>query len=181
MLIAFSIYQISSHGLASPGVAPGSRLRFFSAPLAASNLNGDANLRPPCSLAQHDPRALNVCLVVRRRALVLAFFSPGSRACQQQVDALQAVASQFRSQRVQFAAVAVRAGQVETAALVRSHHWSIPVAYDRDGAVAGIYDVEICPLVELARPGGVVAERLIGDRWRTPAALIPRVRALLQG
>jgi peroxiredoxin len=181
LVIAFSIYQISSHGLATPGVPPGSRLHYFAAPLAASNLVGDANLAPPCTPGRHDLRALNVCLLARRGPLVLAFFSPSSKGCAQQVDALQSVAKQLGTSQVRFAAVAVRSGRTATAALVRRHHWSIPVAYDQDGAVAGLYDVEICPLVELARAGGIVADRLIGNHWRSPSALAARVQALLLG
>jgi hypothetical protein len=64
---------------------------------------------------------------------------------------------------------------------VRSHHWTIPVAYDRDGAVGGLYDVEICPLLELTHPGGTVGERLIGNRWLDQRALAARVHALLTG
>jgi hypothetical protein len=33
-------------------------------------------------------------------------------------------------------------------------------------------------MVEMARRGGVVADRLIGDRWQTVRSLAPRVRAL---
>ena len=181
LVAAFSVYQVTSHGLASPGIAPGHRLRYFAAPLAASNLNGDANLSPPCTAARHDPRALNVCLLVQRTPLVLAFFSTSSGSCQRQVDTLQSVSRRFPARQVRFAAVAVRAGHAQTKALVRSHRWTIPVAYDRDGAVGGLYDVEICPLLELARPGGVVGDRLIGNRWLKPAALSRRVRALVRG
>jgi len=178
LLIAFSVYQLTSHGLATPGIPAGKRLSFFAAPLAASNLNGDANLSPPCTGARHDPRALNLCLVVQRSALVLALFSPSSAECVQQVDALQSLSRRFPAGRVKFAAVAIHTGHTQAAALVRSHRWTIPVAYDRDGAVGGLYDVELCPLLELARPGGVVATRLIGNRWVTPQALAPQIRGL---
>jgi peroxiredoxin len=181
LVIAFSIYQLSSHGLATAGVPAGDRLKDFAAPLAISNLNGDANLTPPCTEAHHDPGALNLCLLVRRAPVVLAFFSTSSKGCVQEVDALQRVASELPAGRVQFAAVAIRASHRGTAALVRSRHWTIPVAYDRDGAVGSLYDVEICPLVELARTGGIVADRLIGNHWSSPSALAARVRSLLRG
>jgi peroxiredoxin len=162
-------------------VPPGDRLKEFAVPLAASSLNGDANLAPPCTEAHHYPRALNLCLLVHRGPVVLAFFSTSSKGCVQQVDAMQRVAAELPPGRVQFAAVAIRAGHRGTAALVRAHHWTIPVAYDRDGAVGSLYDVEICPLVELARTGGVVADRLIGNHWHSPSALAARVRSLLSG
>jgi hypothetical protein len=53
------------------------------------------------------------------------------------------------------------------------------VAYDRDGAVGQSYGVQACPLLELVRRRGVVAQRLIGKRWSTPSALAAQVRRLL--
>jgi peroxiredoxin len=179
LVVVISIYQFATHGIGTTGVPAGQRLHEFAAPLAASNLNGDPNLNPPCTLARHDPRALNICLLARRRPLVLAFFVTGSRACERQVDALQALSAEFPASTVQFAAVAVNASHSSADALVRSHHWTIPVAYDRDGAVGALYGVVVCPMVELANRGGVVRDRLIGDRWQTVAALAPDVRALI--
>jgi peroxiredoxin len=179
LVVAISIYQFATHGIGTTGVPPGQRLHYFAAPLAASTLNGDPNLNPPCTLARHDPRALNICLLARRLPLVLAFFVTGSQACERQIDALQSLSAEFPASAVQFAAVAVNASHSSAAALVRSHHWTIPVAYDRDGAVGALYGVQICPMVELANRGGVVKDRLIGDRWLTVAALAPDVRALI--
>jgi peroxiredoxin len=179
LVIVFSVLQFVSRGVGSTGVPPGQRLHFFSAPLAASTLNGAANLSPPCSLARHDPRALNICLLAKRGPLVLAFYVTGSSTCQRQVDALQTVSRQFSPRQVQFAALAVGAGHAKTAGEVRSHHWTIPVAYDSDGRVGALYGVSVCPLVELAKRGGVVTQRLIGSHWLSPAALAARVRALV--
>jgi hypothetical protein len=81
---------------------------------------------------------------------------------------------------VQFAAVAIRAGHAATAKAVRSHHWTIPVAYDSDGAVGAVYGAEICPMVELAYRGGIVADRLIGEHWLNSADLAARVRRLAE-
>jgi peroxiredoxin len=180
LVLAVSAYLFLSRGVQSAGVKAGSRLHFFAAPLASSTLNGDANLNPPCTLARHDPRALNICLLAAQTALVLAFFDPGADNCKRQVDTLQAVSRQFTASDVQFAAVAVRAGHGVTAALVRSHHWTLPVAYDADGAVATLYDVSACPILELAYRGGIVADRLIGDNWLRPTAVAARVHGLLR-
>jgi peroxiredoxin len=179
LVVAISIYQFAQHGVGTTGVAPGQRLHYFAAPLAASTLNGNANLQPPCTLARHDPRALNLCLLAGRTPVVLAFFVAGSGACTRQVDALQSLSQEFPASAVQFAAVAVHAGHALTAALVRSHHWTIPVAYDPDGSVGSLYGVVICPMIELAYRGGIVRDRLIGDRWIPAAAIEPSVRSLL--
>ena len=141
-------------------------------------LNGAANLHPTCTPADHDPRALNVCLLVKQTPVVLGFFVTGSSGCEREVTALQTVSHEFPAGEVQFAAVAVRASHAAVAAAVRAHHWTIPVAYDEDGRGRRRYGVEVCPIVELAYRGGVVARRLIGEHWNSSTALASQVRAL---
>src|SRR6185312_1551099 len=84
LVIGFVLYTLSSHKPGSEGVPAGGALHLFAAPLAASTLNGDANLNPPCTLAHHDPRALNICLLVKRRPLVLGFFVTSSTQCERE-------------------------------------------------------------------------------------------------
>jgi AhpC/TSA family protein len=180
LVIGFVLYTLTSHKPGAEGVPTGTALHLFSAPLAASTLNGDANLNPPCTLARHDPRALNVCLLVKRGPLVLDFFVTNSPKCEQAVDTLQALAGRRGLRRVQFAAVAVNGSHAATAKAVRAHGWTIPVAYDADGAVGGLYGVSACPLLELVDRGGTVAQRLIGEHWLNRGALAARVRALIE-
>jgi hypothetical protein len=179
LVVGISVYQFASHGVGNTGVTAGNRLPSFAAPLAATNLNGAANAHPTCSAARHDPRALNVCLLARRGPLVLSFFVTGAGQCVRQVSALQILAGRFPS--VQFAAVAIGASHQAAAALVRAHHWTIPVAYDNDGRVGALYGVVACPMVELADRGGIVRARLVGNPWQTAAALAPRVQELASG
>ena len=179
LVIIISISFLTSRGVGTAGVPAGHQLPLFAAPLATSNLKGDANLRPSCTAARHDPRALNVCLLEKTGPLVLAFFVTGSGTCERQVDALQAVAPSFPS--IQFAAVAVRASHSAAAAVVRSHRWTIPVAYDADGAVGAAYGIEVCPIVELAARGGAVRARLIGGHWADAGPLAARVGAFARG
>jgi len=178
LVIGFVLYTLSSHKSGTAGVPAGQPLHSFAAPLAASTLNGDANLNPPCTLARHDPRALNVCLLVKRAPLVLGFFVTSSSKCEQEVGTMQALAARGEFRGVQFAAVAVNGSHAATAKAVRAHGWTIPVAYDADGAVGGLYGVTACPLLELTRRGGTVAERLIGERWLSQGSLAARVRML---
>jgi hypothetical protein len=79
---------------------------------------------------------------------------------------------------VQFAAVAVSSSKSATASDVRSHHWTFPVAYDRDGAVGQLYGVQLCPMVELAYRGGIVKSLLFGDKWLSSGALAGQIRSL---
>jgi hypothetical protein len=179
LVVVVSVAFLSSHSPGTAGVPAGNQLPFFAVPLANSSLNGAARLRPPCTLAQHDPRALNICLLAKRGPLVLAFFVTGSGGCVDEVNALQTLSRRFSSQGVQFAAVAVRASHADARAAVRAHHWSVPVGYDADGRVGDTYGVEVCPIVELARKGGRVEQRLIGEHWNDPRALVGPVKKLL--
>ena len=179
LVVAFSIYEFNKHGVVSPGVPAGKHLHYFVAPLATSTLNGDSNLNPHCNAAHPNPRALNMCpWFVRRKPVVLSLFVPSSGDCVRQIDTMQAVSRQFSDRTVRFAAVAIRTSRAKAAALVHSHHWTLPVAYDRDGALGQIYGVEVCPMVELAYRGGVVKYRLTGDNWLAAPALAAKVRAL---
>ena len=178
--IVISALLFITRGVGPVGITPGHRLHWFVAPLATSHLTGDANLAPRCDAAQPDKRALNVCpWLANRGPLVIGFFVPGSSDCTRQINTIQTVSARFRPGTVQFAAVAVRTGPSQSAALVRQHRWTIPVAYDRDGAVGSVYGVQVCPMLELAYRGGLVGYRLVGDQWQAPAALTTKVRALL--
>jgi hypothetical protein len=180
LVIVVAVSFLTTRGVGTAGIPAGKHLALFAAPLASATLNGDANLNPPCTLARHDPRALNICLLSKRGPLVLAFFVTGSSACEREVDAEQAVRKALPAGAPQFAAVAVRASHRAAEAAVRAHHWTIPVAYDRDGAVGAAYGIEVCPIVELAYRGGVVQRRLIGEHWNSAAALIGPVRQLMR-
>ena len=181
VIVAVGVYLFVSHGTSTTGVTAGHRLRWFAAPLATTDLHGAANLHPPCTAAAHDPRALNLCLEARHAPVVLSLFVLGAVACERQVDALQTLSRRFSGTPIRFAAVALNASRDATAKAVRAHRWTIPVAYDEDGRIGEQYGVVACPMVELARRGGIVTARLIGNRWDNAAALQPRVRTLLGG
>lgn len=181
LVIVIAVSFLTTRGVGTAGIPAGKRLVLFAAPLANSTLKGDANLDPFCTLARHDPRALNVCLLVKQGPLVLAFFVTGSGACERQVDAMQTVSHELPAGSAHFAAVAVRASHRTAAAVVRAHHWRIPVAYDADGAVGAAYGIEVCPIVELAYRGGVVQRRLIGEHWNSAKTLAGPVRQLVAG
>jgi peroxiredoxin len=181
LVVIIAVSFLLSRGQGTAGVPAGKPLPLFAAPLANSTQNGAANLHPHCTIAQHDPRALNVCLLVKRTPIVLAFFVTSSSGCEQAVSALQRVSHEFPGGQVQFAAVAVRTSHQDALHAVRSHHWTIPVAYDVDGRVGAAYGIEVCPILELARRGGTVARRLIGNRWESAAALAPQVKSLVPG
>jgi AhpC/TSA family len=187
-LVYITLNTLRTEGVGSTGPSAGTRLPDFAAPLVLSDLDGDANVairpgqgaagaRPACSI--RDPRALNVCALVRERPLVLAFLTEGADRCVAELDAMAAVAPRFPD--VAFAAVAIRGDRDDLRKLVREHGWDFPVAQDRDGAVANIYGVAVCPTVVFAYRGGQVMESAIGEEVATQAKLVRRVRALAAG
>jgi thiol-disulfide isomerase/thioredoxin len=175
LIVAFSVYlYVHGGGHNHPGVSKGQTLRHFVAPLATSDLNAPANVAPRCDPARPARRGLNVC---GREPIVLEFFALDASPCIRAVSVLQQVAKQFPG--VEFAAVAAGGSQHGTLALVRSHQWRIPIAYDSTAAVAQLYDVAVCPLIEVAGRGGVVQRLLIGERWEHAPALTGALRRVL--
>jgi hypothetical protein len=176
LVIVISVIEFASHGVATAGVQSGSKLINFAAPIATSDLVGDVQLADPCKFGNFDGRAVNTCVLEKRGPLVLGFFVPGVGQCDREVDTMQRLSVRFR--RVQFAAVAASSSKASTASDVRKHRWTIPVAYDRDGALAQVYGVELCPMLELAYRGGRVRSLLFGADWNQPARLAAKISAL---
>jgi peroxiredoxin len=162
----------------------GKQLPPFATPLAVSSLNGDANVarraasgasgkRPACEV--RGDNVFNVCDLAARSPLVLAFFiTQGGAECRRELDVMQRVQARFRG--VRFAAVAVRGDRVDLRTLIRRRGWTFPIGYDRDGAVANLYGVAVCPTIVFAYPRRLTMLTdfgYIGD-----AKLAERVRAL---
>lgn len=155
----------------SRGPRVGRVLPPFAMPLALSSLNGDSNVarradqgsagkRPACQV--RGPAILNVCQLAQRGPVVLAFLAVrGGGRCIQQLDRIEQIRDRYPE--VQFAAVAIRGDRGDLRSLIREHGWGFPVGYDRDGAVANLYGVAVCPTITFARRGGVVARTTIGE------------------
>jgi hypothetical protein len=186
-ILAYITYNtLSTPATSSTGLAAGTHMPPFAAPLVTSDLTGDANVatradqgaagdQPACSVT--DARALNSCTLARRGSVVLAFLTESADRCVDGLDALQRIAPRYP--QVGFAAVAIRGDRDDLRGLVHDHGWDFPVAQDRDGAVANLYGVAICPTVVYAERGGRVMRTALGDEAVTPAALDHGVRALL--
>jgi hypothetical protein len=150
----------------------------FAVPVAAGNLEGDANIaqddcevqRLPCPA---DDRRTPACEVkvagsIRvcdffDRPLVLSFwFTRGGDNCEVQQDVVSEVSRRYRG-RVGFLSIDVRDSRDSVRDLVRSRHWKMPVGYDHDGAVATLYRVGGCPTFVYAYPGGILESASIGE------------------
>ena len=80
---------------------------------------------------------------------------------------------------VQMAALAIRGSRDDLRTLVRRHRWPFPVGHDRDGAVANLYGVAVCPEITFAYAGGIVQGTSIGQL--TVSKLRARLRRLVAG
>jgi AhpC/TSA family len=161
---------LRSDGVGSEGVAAGRPMPPFAAPLALSSLDGDVNVarradqgaagrRPACSV--RGPRVLNVCALYERGPVVLAFLATRGARCTRELDRLQRLRARHRD--VGFAAVSIRGDRDELRATIRRHRWTFPVGYDRDGVLANLYGVAVCPAITYGLPGGVVHDTSIGE------------------
>jgi hypothetical protein len=164
----------------------------FAVPLAAGELEGDANVaqddcetsRLPCPAdARRTPAcrvrlegAVRVCDLFSRPS-VIAFWSTQDGGCVDQQDVVSDVSERYRG-RVGFLSVDVRDDRDSVRDLVREHGWRMPVGYDRDGAVAALYRVAGCPTFAYVFPGGTLWRAGIGEL--SAAKLSARVDGLLQ-
>jgi hypothetical protein len=171
LLLAYvSLNTLRSSGPGSQGPVVGSRLPPFAAPLALGGLDGDVNVarkpgqgsagaRPACAV--RGPDILNSCQLAERGPVVLAFLATRGARCSRELDRLQALRG--RHPGVQIAAVSIRGSRDGLRALIRAHGWRFPVGYDRDGILANLFGVAVCPQITYALPGGRVRATSVGE------------------
>lgn len=163
----------------------------FAVPAAASRLEGDANVAqddcetpavpcpadarraPACHV--HVAGAIRVCEFFDKPLVISFWFSRGG-GCVDQQDVVQRVSQRYRG-RVGFLSLDIRDARDTLRELVRRHGWTMPVGYDRDGAVAALYGVGGCPTFAYVYPGGTLQGATIGDL--SVAQLGDRVERLL--
>jgi hypothetical protein len=166
------------------GIEPGSRVPPFAVPLATGDLEGAADtavhanegLRgkvPACR--ERGESVLNLCELYERRPVVLALFIDGG-SCPAVLSQMQQAAARFP--QVSFAAVAVKGEHASLRRLVHRKKLTIPVGFDEEGALAGLYKMVSCPQLSFIYPGGVMQSKPLLQA--PPAAqLATRVSALL--
>jgi hypothetical protein len=166
-----SLNILRTNGTGSRGVPAGHPLPPFAAPLALGSLDGDANVadrpdeggrgdRPACEV--RGPQILNVCQLAERGPIVLAFLAARDSRCEGELDLLERVRRTPAARGLQIAAVAIRGDRSKLRRDITRRGWRFPVGYDRDGLVANIYGVSVCPTITFAYPGGIARRTTIG-------------------
>jgi thiol-disulfide isomerase/thioredoxin len=178
-LIVFALFQSigSQSGFGLSDESTDLPLAEFAVPLATGPVEGDANIAQddcetsqlPCpSDDQRTPACeVRVGQVVRvcdyfDRPLVISFWLTQSGGCVSQQDVVSQLAERYRG-RVAFLSIDIRDSRDEVRDLVHERGWRMPVGYDRDGAVASIYQVGACPTFIYAYPGGLLQDAGFGE------------------
>src|SRR4051795_4232898 len=108
-----------------------------------------------CRIPLPRSKAIRVCDLFNR-PLVLSFWFTRGAECLPTQDVLNQLARRYRG-RVNFLSIDVRDDPGDVRSIAQEHGWTMPVGYDRDGAVSDLYRVGGCPTVAFAYPGGVMA------------------------
>lgn len=149
----------------------------FAVPKAAGDLEGDANVAQddcetsslPCSddaartpACGIDPAgAIRICEFFDRPLVISFWFTKGD-GCAEQQDVVERLHRRYRG-RVGFLSLDIRDNRDTLRELIRRHGWTMPVGYDRDGAVASLYGVGGCPTFAYVYPGGTLQGASIGE------------------
>jgi thiol-disulfide isomerase/thioredoxin len=156
----------------------------FAVPVAASDLEGDANVAQddcesdqlPCPADRRRmpacgvrlPDAIRVCDYFDRPLVISFWFSRGGD-CEDQQDVVSEMSRRYRG-RVHFLSIDVRDSRDSVRDLVRERGWRMPVGYDHDGAVSTLYRVGGCPSFVYSYPGGILESASIGELDRPELA-----------
>ena len=166
----------------------------FAVPLAAGErLEGDANVaQDDCGTSQlpcppdarrtpacqvEEEGAIRVCDIFDRPSVLTFWFTKGDGGCVDQQDVVSAVSERYRG-RVNFLSVNVLDDRGTVRDLIRERGWEMPVGFDRDGAVATLYRVGLCPTFAYVYPGGTLQDAGVGEL--SAAQLGNRVEDLLR-
>jgi len=163
----------------------------FAVPAGAGQLEGDANVaQDDCESSElpcpDDAQRMPACRIATKgairvcdffdRPLVISFWFTEGDGCVDQQDVVQRVYERYRG-RVGFLSLDIRDDRDTLRELIRQHGWTLPVGFDRDGAVATLYGVGGCPTFAYVYPGGTLQDASIGDL--TAAQLSARIDRLL--
>jgi len=136
----------------------------------------EAQRPPACEIPQKG--AIRVCDLFDR-PLVLSFWFTRGADCLPTQDALDGLATRYRG-RINVLSVDVRDDPSDVRSIAQEHGWSMPVGYDRDGAVSDLYRVGGCPTVAFAYPGGILAFAKAGTEELSGPQLKHYVERLLR-
>jgi len=171
----------------------GEALAEFAVPELVGGADADANIfQDDCSTSENpcppderrtpacevdEPHVIRVCDLFDRPS-VISFWFQTPAECPPTQDAVDAAARRWRG-RVNFLSIAIRGERDELVRIVTERGWTMPVGWDRDGAVSNLYRVGVCPTLAFVRPGGVLEAAKIGSDELSAAQLDEDLRDLV--
>jgi hypothetical protein len=138
----------------------------FAAPLASGTQTGDSNVytaeqaKAVNSTAACDvelPGVFNSCRDLKGEAIV-KFWNTTKSECADDVSTLNDFADAHP--KVNVVAVAFDQSDTQVRGFMKNKDWKVPVAIDRDGAVAALYSVAGCPSTFFAHDGEITGVKL---------------------
>lgn len=181
VIVLAGISTLPKKGVGFRGIPRGHSLAPFAAPLVSSHYDDPASIQRrrggghPAACEVRGPGIVNLC-DLRKRPLVITFIANGGGGCDEQLDRVDRIRTQFP--QVTFLGVITLKPLSEAKDIVASHGWGFPVALDRDGRLLNNYGVGDCPTTVFARRGGVSIGSRNGNL--TEAQLAAGVRATLK-
>ena len=94
-------------------------------------------------------------------------------------DAFNRASERFEGE-INFLSVNIRDDIDEVRQIAEDRGWTVPVGWDRDGAVSNTYRVGLCPTMALALPGGILDDAVIGTESFTDEALNAELERLVE-
>lgn len=195
VVAAINAFRTNEGGVLGAGAAEAGRpLPEFAVPELVDGEDADANVfQDDCETAQDPcpadarrtpacevdlPNVIRVCDLFDK-PLVISFWFSSPDDCPPTQDSVDAAARRYRSQ-VNFLSVAVRGEREQLSDLVAERGWTVPVGWDRDGAVSNLYRVGVCPTVAFALPGGILREARIGTEELESERLEQSIERLIE-
>ena len=191
--VTLNTIRTNDGGVLGVGDADSGRpLSEFAVPDIRGDVDGDANIfqddcssgANPCPEDEQRDSACNVDLdgVIRvcdyfDKPLAISFWFTKGGDCLPTEDAFDRLSDRFPE--VNFLSINVRDDRSKVEQIVRDRGWSVPVGWDRDGAVSNLYRIGVCPSVALAYPGGILARGLIGTDELSDQSLSGQLRELI--
>jgi hypothetical protein len=171
----------------------GLALAEFAVPDARSGLDKDANIfQDDCETSDNpcpqDEQRVPACRITTADALrvcdyfdlplAISFWFTRGADCLPQQDAFDRVARRYEG-RVNFLSINIRDDIDDVREIIDERGWTVPVGWDRDGAVSNVYRVGVCPTLALAYPGGILQDAKIGSDPFEEVALNKSIDRLL--
>jgi hypothetical protein len=185
VIVIAGINSLGNAGGGSHGPQIGKPIPKFAAPSATGDLKGDPNVKqskgdsgapnktPACDVRL--PGALRSCDYTSK-PLVVTFIVPGAKDCEAFVDKLQRLRTRYP--KVNFLTVVSGVKEDRVKSLVADHHWTFPVAVDRNLAIFNTYRVSLCATAVFAYRGGIVRATKVEAQRYTDAQLNASIRAI---